>query len=134
MTGWLRNGKPLKGVPKDAEGFIYMIKFADGSYYIGKKSFWSRRSKKVAGKLRRVKTVVESDWKTYKTSSKDVKALLSEGKMEYKAIILHVCTSKSCTMYMEVKEMVLRGVLCDPKSHNKNILLKLFRCVEKDLL
>lgn len=67
----------------DYLGFIYMITFADGSRYVGKKKLWHTRytySKYSTGRRKRTKYYVESDWKTYKSSSNEVAAKLKDGQ------------------------------------------------------
>ena len=69
MIQWKYKGKILKEPPEGSEGFIYMITYNDGTKYIGKKSFWSRRRTNVKGKLRKKLVTKESDWVTYRGSS-----------------------------------------------------------------
>ena len=38
---WEYNTKPLEEIPNDAVGFVYRIEFTDGTYYIGRKNFYS---------------------------------------------------------------------------------------------
>lgn len=124
---WEYKGKGISEVPEGAEGFIYLISYLDGTMYIGKKSMWSRRRKKVKGKIRKQLTVTESDWKKYRGSSTEGKKKAAEG-MVSKLEILHFCDSKGCLMWLELVEMVKRDVLCDPKYLNANILLKIYKC------
>lgn len=124
---WEYDNEELDHAPEGAEGFIYLITYRDKTMYVGKKSFWSTRRTKVKGKLKRKVTVNESDWRTYRGSSKLGKEKAKNGEI-VALTILHICASKGCTMYMEVVELIKRNVLCDPLYINANILLKLFRC------
>lgn len=127
--GWIREGKVLEEVPEGAVGFIYMITFDNGDFYIGRKEFFSTRRTKVKGKIRKKVTVKESNWKTYNSSSEEVKGRVENGEKHAREVI-HLCASKACLMYFEVYEQMTHGVLCNPKAINKNILLRMFKCVE----
>ena len=56
-------------------GFVYALEILD-YYYIGKKQFRSERKLLRSGKKKVV--IQESDWKSYKSSSKDVNNILME--------------------------------------------------------
>ena len=129
MIQWKYKGKILKEPPEGSEGFIYMITYNDGTKYIGKKSFWSRRRTNVKGKLRKKLVTKESDWVTYRGSSELGKQKATAGLID-KLTILHLCDSKGCLMYLEVVEMIKRRVLCDETYLNANILLKIYKCYE----
>ena len=59
---WQYNEKDFIEVPKDMEGFVYLItNLTNNKKYVGKKSFWSRRKNKKTGR----KKTIESDWKKY---------------------------------------------------------------------
>ena len=124
---WKYGRKNIKEVPEGAEGFVYIIHYENGDYYIGKKSFWSTRRVKVKGQTRRRVIRKESDWRTYRGSSEDAKKRKDIAKLE----ILHLCGCKGCTLFYEIYEQVVRNVLCDPKALNKNIFLKIFRCYKR---
>jgi hypothetical protein len=125
---WLYKGKPLETPSESLEGFVYKIWYSNGDYYIGKKSFWSVRRLRVAGRSKRRVLRKESDWRSYRGSSVEAKKRKDIEKLE----VLHVCRSKICTLYYEAYEQMVHNVLCDSKSLNGNILLKLFKCPEKD--
>ena len=56
--------KPEELDPKVNIGFVYLItNLVNGKKYIGKKLFFSSKSKQVNGKKK--KTKVESDWRKY---------------------------------------------------------------------
>ena len=126
---WKYKNKLLKEIPEGALGFIYKIRFADGTYYIGRKNFYSERRVKVIGRKTRKKVVRESNWKVYNSSSIVVKERIANGEKHTKTV-MHICATKACIQYMEVKEQVMHDVLCDPKSLNGNIMMRLFHCVK----
>ena len=69
---WHYNGKEYDETPEEYQGFVYMITELDtGKKYIGKKFFWKPKTLPITKtRKRRVKTRVESDWRTYFGSSK----------------------------------------------------------------
>jgi len=110
------------------EAFVYLITLSDGSLYVGKKVFYSIRRMKVKGKLRRKIVKKESDWQNYIGSSETLKQLVEDGVKVKKREILHLCTTRGESTYLEIKEMFLRDVLCCGKYLNKNIAAKFFKC------
>jgi len=127
VNPWKFKRKNLEAIPEDAIGFIYLITFADNTKYVGKKNFYSTRRMKVKGRKNRKVVVKESDWRTYNSSSEIVKERIKNGET-HKREIIHFCDSKGALMYMEIKEMIVRSVLCDENYLNKNIFMKIFRC------
>ncbi len=127
----------------DSFGFIYKItNLETGKFYIGKKAFVHNKKKKLTkkeiaeqsgpGRKPTSKIVqVESDWKKYWGSSKellsDVK-LLGEDKFE--RLIISMCPNKKHLTYSELFYQIHYNVLV-VDSYNDNILGKFFR---KDLL
>jgi hypothetical protein len=126
---WKYKNKVVDKVPEGAEGFIYLISYTDGTKYLGKKSFWSRRRKKVVGKIRKTLVTTESDWRVYRGSSTLGKEKARNGEVS-NLEILHFCESKGCLQFLEVVEMIKRKVLCTDKYLNGNILLRLYKCYE----
>lgn len=104
---------------KPYEGFVYLItNNQNGKKYIGKKSFWSRVKKK--GATRR--TTVESNWRSYFSSSDDLKQDVKEYGIEsFKREILHICTYKRAITYYEEREQFVRNVIMDSSYYNTNI-------------
>jgi hypothetical protein len=85
----------------------------DGRRYIGKKLTKFTRSKVVKGKKKRVK--VDSDWKTYWSSSEELKKDVAElGEENFKREILHYCLSKGTSTYLEAREQFMNCVLEHP--------------------
>lgn len=121
---WNFEGGFLCEVPKGASGFVYMItNLTNDRKYIGKKSFWSKRKDK---KTKRRKTK-ESDWKTYYSSSDELKFdVRSTGKENFKREILYISRYAKAITFIEVKEQFVRRVLETKEYYNTNILGKFF--------
>jgi hypothetical protein len=110
MTDWTYHGE-LFLEPGTHYGFVYLItNLKTGRQYIGKKFFWSLRRKQVNKVRKRIK--IESDWKTYWSSSDELHADINElGQDNFMREIIYLCPSKGTTNYMEAKEQFSRGVL-----------------------
>ena len=117
--------------PKDItqhHGFVYKItNLLTGQMYIGKKSFWSKKTHKpLKGRVNKRHSLVESDWKDYWGSSNkllvDVEKL---GKEKFKREMLHHCSSKFELSYMELFEQIKDGVLFDDRYYNEIINIRL---------
>jgi hypothetical protein len=118
---WLFNDSSIEVVPEEAYGFVYLItNTVSGKKYIGKKLFWFRRTKVVKGKKKRLK--VESDWRTYWSSSDDVKKDVSElGEEKFIREILYICKNKGSCNYLEAREQMDRRVLETDDYYNGQI-------------
>lgn len=101
----------------DNYGFVYLItNLSNNKKYIGKKFFYSMRSKTVNGKKKRSK--VFSDWKSYYGSNQILKDEVSQnGKETFKREIIHLCLSKGECNYMEAKEQFVKDVLRKPDEY-----------------
>jgi hypothetical protein len=77
------------------EGFVYRIKsLKTGMLYYGIKKFKKRvRRKPLKGKKRVRICYIESDWRTYNTSSPSLQGQLKENPCEYVKEIVKVCSS-----------------------------------------
>lgn len=133
---WMMNGNPFElgeTTHKELYGFVYLITCKKtNKQYVGKKFFWSSRTKTVKGKKKRSK--VESDWKTYFGSNKvlieDVK---NNGKDNYSREILHLCKTKGECNYLEAYEQFTREVLIGDAYYNEWIMVKVHRSHIKGL-
>jgi hypothetical protein len=97
--------------PTDYYGFVYLVtNIATGRMYIGKRSMWSNIRKAVKGRRNRKRLVVESNWRSYTTSSTQINKEILEGQ-QFKYEILSLHKSKSSLGYAEVEQMILRDVL-----------------------
>jgi hypothetical protein len=111
---WL---KPKDFNPEDYEGFIYKIVYKDGTYYIGKKSFWMKDNRKgTTKKSRRL-----SKWEKYEGSSK----LTGDKEIDYKEI-LFLCRTKIDLTFWETYFLFGYDVLFDVNSLNRNISGKFY--------
>ena len=116
----------------DNYGFVYEItNLTNNRKYIGKKFFYSMKTKQVKGKKKRYKS--SSDWQTYYGSSdnlkKDVTIL---GQENFTRKIIHLCKSKGECGYLETKEQFLRGVLESDEYYNTWIMCRVRESHIKD--
>lgn len=91
-------------IPENATGFVYLIYNRTKNIgYIGQKGLFKKVVRKpLKGKKRKRRCVVDSDWKTYKSSSNLLKGDIKTGDVvEYH--ILCWCSSKSELNYTETK-------------------------------
>lgn len=117
---WSFNDKPFTSddIGKFV-GFVYVIEcLVNGKKYIGRKYFHTVR--KVKGKTRRVRK--ESNWKTYYSSSEELKKLVeSYGQDQFKRVILSLHTTQGDCNYEEVKLQFQHNVLENDDFLNDNI-------------
>jgi hypothetical protein len=99
---WFYKGEYFDHVG-DWIGFVYQItNNLTGKKYIGKKNFYFSKTKQVKGKKKRTK--VESDWRDYYGSNKELSADVDTyGKENFKREILMLCMSKGDFAYYEAK-------------------------------
>lgn len=108
----------------DNYGFVYIItNLTNNKKYIGKKFFYSLKTKQVKGRKKRFK--VSSDWQTYYGSNtelqNDVKVL---GETNFTREIIHLCKSKGVCGYLEAKEQFIRNVLETDDYYNTWIMVR----------
>lgn len=136
---WTYQGQPINSiteVPEGAIGFIYLLtNQSSGKKYIGKKYLYSERKKVLTqkekalpeNKRKKYKYLkTESDWLTYNSSSKDIKAEIKEGA-QFSKEILYFTLSKIQTTYLEVKLQFVHEVLERDDWYNNNINSSWFR-------
>lgn len=133
---WLYNAQEIDQLPDDIVGFVYVItNKVTGKKYIGKKlaKFTKTKTKTVTlksgvKKKKRVKTYEESDWKTYWSSSEELKKDVdSLGEESFVREILHYCNSKGVLSYMELKEQMVRQVLESTEYYNGIVQVKIHK-------
>ena len=117
---WLYEGKPYdpqyEEIPEDVLGFVYQITDNHtGERYLGQKRMRKPKTlPKTKTRKRRVKTVVESDWRNYYSSSEVIKENVSQGRSDrYTREILRFGYGKGDLNYLELKEQMDRNVLFD---------------------
>ncbi len=125
---WLYQNKPFTEPPEEYQGFVYMIEEKDtNKKYIGKKFFWKPKTLPITKtRKRRVRTRVESDWKDYFGSSKEVQQLVEQkGKSNYNRVILKLCRTKGECSYYEAKMQFEYDVLLRDDFYNEFIGCKI---------
>jgi hypothetical protein len=108
----------------DNYGFVYIItNIKSNKKYVGKKFFYSIRTKVVKGKKKRLK--LSSDWQTYYGSNTELQNDVKlNGEAAFKREIIHLCKSKGECGYLEAKEQFDRGVLESSDFYNSWIMVR----------
>jgi hypothetical protein len=121
---WTYKDEILENIPEGYVGMVYMItNIATNKKYIGKKIFHFTKTKQVKGKKKRSK--VESDWKNYYGSNKELNEHVELfGVNNFKREILHLCVNKSQMSYLELREQIDRRVLETEEYYNEWISAK----------
>ena len=111
---WYYNNELFELTPEEYQGFVYQItELHTNKKYIGKKNFWKPKILPInKTRKRRVRTRVESDWKTYFSSSSQIQKLVEEsGEEKFKREILKLCKTKGEMSYYEAKLQFENNVL-----------------------
>jgi hypothetical protein len=105
-------------------GFVYIItNKVTGKKYIGKKFFYSAKTKQVKGKKKKIK--VPSDWQTYYGSNEELKKdVIIHGRESFRREIVHLCKSKGVCGYLEAKEQFVNGALESEDYYNSWIMVR----------
>lgn len=108
----------------DNYGFVYVITHLEtGKKYIGKKFFYSSRTKVIKGKKKKYK--IFSDWQKYYGSNAELQFDVERyGTHSFKREIIHLCKSKGECGYLEAKEQFDRCVLESEDYYNAWIMVK----------
>jgi len=102
-------------------GFIYIItNTVTGKRYIGKKQIKSvKKLKPLKGRKNKRHFDIETDWKTYTSSSNDVNEdIVKLGKEKFIFEIIRFCQSKFELAYFEAKLQFDNDVLLKPGFYN----------------
>lgn len=112
---------------EDYVGFVYIItNLTNNKKYVGKKNFYFSKSKQVKGKKKRIK--VESDWRDYYGSNKELSADVDKiGKENFKREILKLCKSKGEFAYFEAKYQFDNQVLESDNWYNTWIMVRVHK-------
>jgi hypothetical protein len=108
-------------------GFLYRItNLKTGRKYLGKKQFrFKRKRKPLKNKKNCRRDEVESDWKTYCSSSNQVVADIErEGKEHFLFEIIRLCKNKFELSYFEAEEQFKERVLFREDYYNGIINLR----------
>ena len=125
---WYYRNTSFKETPEDYQGFVYEItELRTGKKYIGKKNFWKPKTlPKNSKRKRRIRTRVESDWRSYFGSSGDLNQLVEEqGEQNFKRMILKLCKTKGEMSYYEAKLQFENDVLLNDEYYNEFIGCKI---------
>lgn len=128
LDAFVKPFDPEESKISEYQGFVYVIiEKSTGKKYIGKKFFWKPKIlPKTKTRKRRVHTVVESDWRTYYGSSKEVQSLVEQnGESNYTRIILRLCKTKGECSYYEAKFQFEYDVLLKDDFYNEFIGCKI---------
>lgn len=114
-------------------GFVYEItNLTNNRRYIGKKLLKRTKTKQVKGKKKR--SLVESDWKTYYGSNKELQEDVTQmGASNFKRKILRLCKTKGECNYFEAKYQFDLRVLESEEFYNCWIQLKVHKSHLKNL-
>jgi len=125
---WLYNGVVVDSeVLNDYLGFVYKITNAtNDKKYIGKKLLKRTKTKQVKGKKKR--TLIESDWKEYYGSNKELQSDVETiGAHNFRREIIRLCKSKGECNYWEAKYQFTLDVLEKEEYYNTWIMVKVHR-------
>ena len=125
---WYYENNIYDKTPDDYQGFVYIITELDtGKKYIGKKNFWRPKVlPKNSKRSRRVHTRVESDWRLYFGSNKELRCLVEErGETNYRREIIKLCRTKGEMSYFEAKAQFDNDVLFSDEWYNEFIGCKI---------
>lgn len=131
---WIYESNPIdESILDQYVGFVYCItNLVDDRKYIGKKLLKFKKSKIIKGKKK--KFLVESDWKKYWGSNKQLIADVQElGEDNFVREILTLCKSKSECNYLEAKYQFQLGVIESDKYYNEWIQCKIHKAHIKKL-
>ena len=130
---WFYQGNIVTELPEECVGFVYLItNTLTGRKYIGKKlAKFAKTTYKVVKlkngtkKKKKIRSKIDSDWQEYYGSSIELTSDINTlGKENFTREIIHYCTSKSQTSYLEAKEQFLRNVLESTDYYNGQISVR----------
>lgn len=120
---WTYKGQPIEEIDFTVHPtFVYKITHVEtGKFYIGYKQSFFIKTKQVKGKKKKIK--VPSDWKTYWSSSDELKADVEKfGVSAFTREILYLCFSVSMASYLEMREQIDQRVLERPEETYNGII------------
>jgi hypothetical protein len=118
---WTYQGKEIKCIEDQYEGFVYLItNTTTGQKYIGKKLAKFKTTKPpLKGRKNKRRGYKESDWKTYYGSSDRLNAdVAALGEDKFTREILYLCKGRGEMSYIEAREQFDRRVLETDEYYN----------------
>lgn len=113
--------KTLKEVDiNDYIGFVYVIEFSNKTRYIGAKKIW-KKIKQAPSTFKRKSGFIQSDWKTYTSSSSEVNDNIEKGIYPSNYIIVGFYKTWGATLFAEAMMQLSNNVLGDNMWLNKHI-------------
>jgi hypothetical protein len=140
---WHFQGTPVVDLPEDCVGFVYRItNNISGRKYIGKKlAKFSKTTQKTVKlkngtkKKKRIRSKVDSDWRTYYGSNDQLNRDVAElGTDNFTREILYFCKSKAECSYIEAREQFTHKVLESADWYNGHIQVRVHGSHIKDKL
>ena len=125
---WQYKGKAIEQDDLDGHlAFVYCItNIKTKKAYIGKKLLQKTKTRQVKGKKKRTK--IESDWKEYYGSNKQLQEDVEKiGTKYFRREILHLCKTKGTANYLEMREQIDRRVLESDQWYNEWVMVKVHR-------
>lgn len=125
---WQYKGKAIEQDDLDGHlAFVYCItNIKTKKAYIGKKLLQKTKTRQVKGKKKRIK--IESDWKEYYGSNKQLQEDVEKiGTKYFRREILHLCKTKGTANYLEMREQIDRRVLESDQWYNEWVMVKVHR-------
>jgi hypothetical protein len=121
---WFYNNQEFTEVPKDIEGFVYLItNLTNNKKYVGKKTFWTRQKDRKTGRRKKK----ESDWQKYFGSCDElIEDIKNLGEDKFLREILYLCPHKKSMSFYETMEQFKRDVIFKEDYYNTNIEGKFF--------
>lgn len=111
-SDWIFEGMPFTEAPKKYVGFVYeIINLKNNKKYIGKKLFWCKRKRKT----------IESNWKKYYSSNKELIEISKTNPEILQRRILKIFAKKGEVSYYEAKLQFENDVLLNDNYYNKII-------------
>lgn len=133
---WHYQGEEIIDLPPDCAGFVYLItNKLSGRKYIGKKlaQFSKTTTKTIklkngTKKKRKIRSKIESDWRDYYGSNKELMAdVILHGKENFHREILYYCKSKAETSYIEAREQFNYKVLESDEFYNGQVQVRVHK-------
>jgi hypothetical protein len=135
LTNWLYNNQIVENIDPIYVGFVYVItNLLDGrKYYWKKKSSFKKTSIKTVvvkstglKKKKKIRTLIDSDWRDYYGSSDELKADVEKlGKENFSREILKFCESLTELSYYEAKIQFETDCLLNPnKFYNRWVMVR----------